>query len=136
MNDTLHKILLITVVLSIFQALVGESLIYAAYFNDQGFLDQTNKVMAALIIFYVIPVVFLFKLKFLYVLLGLIVLTPLFSILFLILCGMLFPIMDENPGLGILVILILSINLVSVGIGTIIGVFIHVLLYYKRKIIA
>ncbi|RXZ77460.1 hypothetical protein EBB07_31345 [Paenibacillaceae bacterium] len=133
---TKNDAVLVMVVLSILYALFGEVIYYFAYTND-AVAEKFNILTCLLIILYTLPVVLLFRNKYWALYLLVIVLSPFFSILFLLLFGGFTPVKEDDMGVGFLYILVWIIQefcmIVSALLGLIINFFIARL---KKKHVA
>jgi len=133
LNNTFLKTVLLTFILSILHATIGEILFYITYYND-AIINHFNKVIYILVLVYAIPTILFFMTRYWYALLFLIILFPLNSFLFLSIFSGLFPLAEEDFGAGVLGIMILQTNLISVGFGTAIGALINLIRYSSRNL--
>ncbi|AFH60642.1 hypothetical protein B2K_07900 [Paenibacillus mucilaginosus K02] len=131
-KHTAKKTLIWATLLSAIYALIGEILFQIFYYHDD-LLNLYVWFIIMLSIFYTLPVVNFFNNRYWYSIFVMLFFYFIFAILFLFIFGELFPITDDNPAGGILLIMIQCINFISIVIGITFGLLINLILHYRSR---
>ena len=125
------KYIIYSIFLGVLFALIGEGIFYLIYHNDQ-LLDLANLIIYTLVIVYSIPIFILFKGKQWFWSILIVIEYPVLSIILAMIFGKAFPIEEGDLGAGILGLITMGINGISIISGIILG---HILrfLYYQFK---
>ncbi|WP_372010058.1 hypothetical protein NBRC13296_05725 [Paenibacillus chitinolyticus] len=132
-NGTLFGTLGLTVLLSFLHGAGGELLFVSAY-KYSAVAGSLWLAVAVLTLLYALPVLAWFGTKYWGALAFLTVLSPLGSLLFFFIGGLLFPVPEGDLGAGILWFITTGINLLSVVLGTLLGGLTNLMLYSRRML--
>lgn len=132
-NSTFFGTLLLTLLLSLLHGAGGELLFLSAY-KYFAVVESSGLAVAVLTVLYALPVVAWFRTKYWAALAFLLVLSPISSLLFLFMGGLLFPAAEGDLGAVILLFITTGINLVSAMLGTLLGGLTNLMLHSRRML--
>lgn len=133
MINTYPKAVLMTFLLSVYHSIIGEIIFYVFYYNDRIIEENLEFIAVILIVFYSIPIIFLYKVKQLVILFMILVFTPICTILSIFVAGELFPLREDDLGAGMLGLFVIGYNYIFIFLGTGIGVVVKILLKQWRN---
>ncbi|MDB5054633.1 MAG: hypothetical protein JWM44_2683 [Bacilli bacterium] len=127
------NMLIISTLLSAIFAFIGHIYFQIIFYNDSYLKDSSIYLITlALTLIYSIPVILLCKNKYWFVSFVILILYFLFTLLFIPLFSGFLP-KEDNPGAGILIILIQGSNIISILLGLVLGHIVNLIRYLRMK---